>query len=185
MRPSTEVSLRYRGEGVLRSTAPSAPRVTWSSGTLEVDVVPDRGVDLQIETPDALVAVVGTVFDISADPTGTTVSVRRGKVRVSCVVGDTTLLTAGHTTTCAPATPAGLLAHARVVSDRAAALALVDRGLATARPGPVHDELLYLRVELLVALDRPHEARAAAGLYLRDPDRPRAPDVRALLERLP
>ena len=161
-----------------------APRIAWTRGTVEVEVEPNRGVDLQVQTPEGVVTVVGTAFDVTRDIAGTSVSVRRGKVRVACVEGDTVLLTGGHSITCRPATPAGFLARARHLLDdggsASATLALVDRGLRDARPGPVHDELLYLRIEQLLQLDRHDEARAAADLYLRQPSRPRSDEVRDL-----
>ncbi|MCP4872315.1 MAG: hypothetical protein GY898_26740 [Proteobacteria bacterium] len=183
LEPSSDVGLRFRGAGTLMGSA-RAPRIAWTRGTVEVEVEPNRGVDLQVQTPEGVVTVVGTAFDVTRDIAGTSVSVRRGKVRVACVEGDTVLLTGGHSITCRPATPAGFLARARHLLDdggsASATLALVDRGLRDARPGPVHDELLYLRIEQLLQLDRHDEARAAADLYLRQPSRPRSDEVRDL-----
>lgn len=180
---STDVGLRFLGAGRLQGTA-RAPRVAWTRGTVEVEVEPERGIDFQLETPEGLVTVVGTAFEVTRDITGTSVSVRRGKVRVACVEGETVLLTRGQNVTCRPATPAGFLARARLlVADGEQAqsvLTLVDRGLRDARPGPVHDELLYLRIEQLLLLGRRDEARSAADLYLGQPSRPRSDDIREL-----
>jgi len=181
--PAAGVALRYRGAGALSGES-LAPRIAWTRGTVEIEVEPHPGIDLQVRTPEGIVTVVGTAFDVTRDVSGTSVSVRRGKVHVACVEAEPVLLVAGQSTTCLPGTPAGFLVRARLLiaegGSPVAALGLVERGLGDARGGPVGDELLYLRIELLMALGRPDEARTAADRYLAEPSRPRTDDLRDL-----
>lgn len=155
------VQLRYSGSGVVGGTD-RAPRIRWEVGELRVEV--DPGIALSVETDDAVVRVLGTLFTVVRDARGTTVSVERGRVSVSCVDH---VLEPGMSATCLPTRPAGLLARARSLrADPASALDAVSRGLALAQPGdPVRGELLALQVELLASTD-PTTARAAAERYL-------------------
>jgi hypothetical protein len=84
---------------------------------------------------------------------GTDVSVRHGRVRVTCVGAEPALLDPGMAQNCPPVSAAALLARAR--ADRGAGaslvsvLAQVDAALGRADAAdPVADELHFLRAEL-------------------------------------
>lgn len=160
---TTAVQLQYTGTGVVDGTD-RAPRIHWEVGALRVEV--DPGVALSVETAEGLVTVLGTIFTVVRDARGTTVSVERGRVALSCVDHP---LDPGMSATCLPLRPAGLLARARALrADPPVALEAVDRGLRLARPGdPFRGELLALRVELLAPTD-PEGAHEAARTYLRE-----------------
>lgn len=170
----TEVSPGVRmtatGKGTLSGTS-AAPRLAWSAGAVELEVQPGAGIDLRVETKEAEVRVVGTVFSVDRSPLGTTVGVTRGKVAVDCKTGGAGMLTAGETRTCWPTTPGGLLGRARALAGAealaATVLATVDAGLGAApASGPIHDELAVLRIQQLDRADRRPEAIAAARAHL-------------------
>ncbi|MEZ4235481.1 MAG: FecR domain-containing protein [Myxococcota bacterium] len=146
-----------------------APRIRWTAGALDVDVTPQQGVDLRVVTREAEVRVIGTAFRVDRDALGTAVDVVHGRVEVRCVAGGEHVLGAGEHTVCLPSTPPGLLGRANELkrrgADPAEVLATVDAALPAAA-GPFLAELLALRAEALLALDRPAEARAAADRYL-------------------
>lgn len=175
--PAPGVELSYTGWGLV-SGSERQPHIEWGAGTLHVDVAPKQGIDLEIETPHGVVQVVGTVFDVHVDDLGTRVEVERGKVRVMCELGATTLLEAGDETLCQRTSPASLLRFANSakrskVAGPAKVLSLADQGLALQpEPSPVRDELRMLRFSSLVDLKRFPEARTAGDDYLANPNAP-------------
>lgn len=174
--PTTEVALDFQGKGTLAGTA-GAPRLAWDSGTLKVEVEPDRGIDLQVVTREAEVRVVGTGFSVTRDALGTAVAVAHGHVAVICADGGKSLLGTGESTTCAPTQPAALLGRARALAEQGAGpedvLRAADQGLAAGATGAVASELVLVRVEALTRLGRAVEALAAAEAGLAsDPARP-------------
>lgn len=149
LQASDTLRLRWQGQGAL-SGDEAAPRVQWDKGALHLDLEPDQGVDLQVRTREASVAVLGTVFDVERDALGTRVSVERGKVRVDCERGADPVLTAGQSHTCAPVSAAamvgrlkalGPVARAQIDAEVQGALELPDAH------GAVRSELLALRLE--------------------------------------
>ncbi len=111
-----EVLLELDGSGRSQGRR-MAPRIRWEEGSLHASVTPERGVDLVIQTPEARVAVVGTIFDVHRDALGTRVTVERGAVQVSCVSGGEHLLEQGDQRTCWPTTPGVLLGRAGALID--------------------------------------------------------------------
>ena len=203
------VQLQVDGEGQAGGTSRSLS-LHWAVGTLDVEVTPDQGVQLQVQTDEATVEVVGTGFRVSRDALGTAVSVRHGRVRTTGQGESARLLGPGESWTCAPATAAGRLGRLRRLQEQGApAEALLDEvGRALAAPdatGAVGAELLSVKLDALVALDRREEAlalaeqlvalggpraldhrRVAARLHLARPGRPDCaaalPHLRALAE---
>lgn len=162
------MDLRATGTGTVSGTE-EAPRIAWQQGALAVDVVPERGTDLQIETREARIRVVGTAFTVQRDAYGTRVDVSRGKVEVTCLSGGVHLLQAEQDVVCWPTSAPGLLGRAKALrKDGAPAgeiLATVDAALPSA-DGPFRDELSALRAELLTTLGRSAEALAEARAFL-------------------
>lgn len=183
--PTDDVRLDFRGTGALAGDA-RAPRVEWEVGTLRVEVVPDRNVDLRVRTREADVRVVGTGFEVERDALGTRVAVVHGRVAVICADGQDDLLGAGETRTCLPTNASGLLGRARALAERGApagdVLAAAEAGLAAAPSGLVQGELALVRVEALGRLGRSAEALAAAGEALAAPGA-RTEDLRRLAAR--
>ena len=173
------VSLDYAGEGHLHGTA-QAPRLEWRSGRVDVDVEPDHGVDLRVQTDEAEVRVVGTVFTVERDVYGTHVSVQRGHVKVSCYDGSEHDLLAAGSATCKPVSAAQLSAYAkRLRADgRPPQLVLdtVERAFAHNPSAYVFSELLETMHHAQRALGRHRDALATARQYL---------DGSAALRRLP
>lgn len=90
------VQAQPQGVGVARSD-----RILWEEGTLRVEVEPERGVELIVETEEARVRVVGTLFEVHREDFGTEVRVDRGAVEVTCHER-VHLLGAQDTTRCFP-----------------------------------------------------------------------------------
>lgn len=133
-----DVALQFEGRGDLEATG-KAHAINWREGRLKVSVTPKQDIQLDVHTPEATVSVVGTVFEVQRDLTGTTVSVERGKVSVRC--GDLApapLVPEDGERFCQTTSPAGLAALAkqrREEGDLDAALAVAADGLARADRG--------------------------------------------------
>lgn len=153
-----DVRMAFDGVGhVERSGA--APLVVWESGTAHLDVTPQRGLALSVRTPEAVIQVVGTVFDVHRQAHSTRVTVERGAVDVECVGNAHVLVPAGESVTCLPGTLDGWVARALELPDPAARLEAVDRALGLVGGSEaVQTELLALRVTTLTALGRGEEA---------------------------
>lgn len=171
--PTPEVALRFLGSGRLTGDA-QQPVVRWDLGTLDVDVTPDRGVELAVVTREARVDVVGTGFTVTRDILGTHVRVRHGRVSVACGSAAPVLLDPGEERACHPVTASGMLGRANRLAELGAPpaeiLAALDRGLLLHDEDPsrddaraLRDELVLLRAESLHAAGRPAEALAAAA----------------------
>jgi ferric-dicitrate binding protein FerR (iron transport regulator) len=146
------VALTPGGQGRALGTE-AAPRIEWEQGTLNVEVTPDQGVDLKIQTREALVEVVGTGFDVDRSRLGTRVDVDHGAVRVTCTGQAPQTLTDGQSHLCLPTTAAASLDRARALSETDGALALAEtrRGQAMDADVTVRSELQLLELELLLA----------------------------------
>lgn len=165
--PATDtVKLHYLGEGTLAGTL-GAPRIEWRQGTLQVEVTPDRGIALIVETPEGEIAVVGTAFEVTRDLLGTVVRVSHGAVAVRCANGGSGAVAAGGSFTCPPTSAAGLLARARALGaapgEDAAVLEAAAQGLALNPDEAIGAELRLVRAQALSALSRHEEAFAAAS----------------------
>ncbi len=146
-----------------------APRLTWESGRLDVSVLPGQGADVRIETPEARVRVVGTVFSVTRDRLGTAVAVDRGAVEVACIGEAPRRLIPGDMHTCLPTRPAGLLGRAQALleaGDPDAAVIAAERGLALVDAGATRRELELARLEALVRAGRAAEALDLAEALL-------------------
>jgi len=188
LEPSPEVQLAFLGAGQLEGTR-QAPIIQWESGTVQVDVEPEQGIELTVSTNEAQVQVVGTAFAVTRDALGTRVEVDRGQVRVSCRDAGEHLLSANQRVTCLPVSAAGLLARVRALQDRGAPaeqlLATVDQALLQRSDSAVlRGELLMVRIQVLASLDREAEALAQAEAYLASDIPQRRDDVLRVAARL-
>jgi len=153
--------------------------LTWDEGAIHVDVVPDQGVALSVNTPDAKVTVVGTVFDVTKDIHGTAVRVARGKVRVECTRGPTHLVTGGHDVRCRPGTPASALRSAHHWLEEGATDEVLEDLREMDTPDPVvQAEIIAARADAFGA-QQPEMLYQAIDAYL-DLGGPRAADLEAL-----
>lgn len=182
--PSEHVRLLVHGEGELTG-ATDAPRIDWSHGALGVDVVPGQGIDLQVTTAEANVAVIGTAFTVDRDARrGTRVTVRSGQVRVVCRGAEPAELVDGNELLC-PAR-AALLGDARRMArdgEHLGAITAATRGLAMGASDALAGELLFVRLESRIAAGLVADAKADAQAYLRSGG-PRAATVQDLLQTL-
>jgi len=169
LQPTEDVHLSFHGTGTLSGTD-AAPRLAWESGSVEIAVTPDQQIDLRVQTREAEVRVLGTVFEVSRDARGTRVSVTEGKVSVSCDEGEDRVILAGERAECAPTTAAGLLGRARSLESQGShdqMLIAAEAGLARAEPGSaIAAELMVARIGGLVALGSRNEALAQTQHYL-------------------
>ncbi len=177
------VQLQFRGEGQLAN--PSL--VQWHDGQLRVEVEPGQDIEFGVRTDEALVRVVGTVFSVERSALGTSVSVERGKVEVTCNDSSPVLLVADGEHLCLRSAAAALgwaLEQRQSGASPARILEVAQRGLALApAAGPIHDELHVLRIEALNQLDRDEEALAAAEVYLAAATDLRRDEVRQIAAR--
>ncbi len=179
-----DVALSYEGSGTITGTS-DAPRIRWDAGTLNVEVTPDQGIELAVETREAHVRVVGTGFTVVRGSLGTRVDVRHGRVEVDCGSEVTRLLEAGDGVTCLPRSAAGLLGRARALQaeggSAAEVLETLDRAMGMSEKTPaVADEIAASRVRALVDLGRHVAALDAARAYLSGPPGARRHDVELL-----
>lgn len=182
-----EVRAEYTGSGRAQGTT-AAPRLHWEVGTLALDVVPHRGIDLTVETDEATVSVVGTAFTVTRDALGTAVGVDRGEVAVRCIGEALVSLKAGNDILCTPKRATGMLTRAQRLLDLGAppveVLDAAEQGLRLASDGdPAVGELLALRIQILLELGRDDDARRDAQRYLAIGG-PRLAEVNAILDVL-
>ena len=173
------VLLGFAGQGDL-TTAGTAHDIDWRSGELKVSVTPQQGIDLVVSTPEASVSVVGTIFSVSRDLLGTTISVEHGTVEVACTGAEPLQLTDGQLHTCLPTTPMGLLNRAQELksTDTAAALIAIDLGLAMVTPDSTDfDDLHYRAAEIHREAGRHAHALAAATAALSGGDATYTPEA--------
>ncbi len=161
-----KVDLTYRGVGEVAGPD-SAPRIAWQRGTIHVEVQPDQGIDLRVQTREAEVRVVGTGFSVTRDALGTHVEVRHGRVETTCTGGAPVVLGLGETRDCLPQSAAGLLGRAHALADQGAVhgrvLEAVNLGLSAAgSDDPARDELLALKVDVLAGAGLDADALEAA-----------------------
>lgn len=182
-----DVHVEAQGAGAVTGDT-KAMVVRWTDGRLDVEVEPDQGVALRVETPDGAVTVVGTGFAVTRDALGTSVSVRHGKVAVHCARGTDTTLEAGGETVCAPATAAGTLGRVVALRGTLAPESLVqevDAGLAMPDAvGATAAELRVLRATALLDAGRDDDAYAEVERALALPDVTRAVELHRLAARL-
>lgn len=181
------VEVTPSGEGTAHG-ADRAWTVAWEAGTLGVAVVPRQSAQVEIDTREARVRVIGTRFTVDRDALGTRVVVTEGRVAVDCADGASHELIAGGDAECLPTTDAGLLGRALAQSGRGdapdAILATLDRGLAVSSDPEVGAELRAAEIDPLLALGRTADARDAAEQYLSLADAPRADEIRRVAGRL-
>ncbi len=176
--PTSGVSLVSQGQGTVAGTTTS-PVVAWRRGRLDVEVEPNRGIGLVVQTDEADVRVVGTGFTVDRDLLGTHVTVHHGRVLVACKGAPEELaLERGDAVACLPTTAAGLLGRARTLAQRGApttsVLEATDAGLrAGGHANAIGGELLYLRMKTLQAAGLDDEARATAADYVASGQAPR------------
>ncbi len=185
---SADVHVVSSGDGDVVVSG-SVHTLAWRRGTLDLDVAPNRGVDLTVTTDEGTVRVVGTSFRVTRDALGTTVSVSRGEVETDCALGGPTRVRAGESRTCLPRTAIGALGRIHAQQDAGAApeVLLAEIEAASARPdatGVVANELGAARVGALLALDRPADALAAAERALHDAPGSRDAELRRVAARL-
>lgn len=162
--------------------------IAWKQGDLSVEVEPDQGVQLMIETDEAIVRVIGTGFDVHRNALGTSVDVRHGKVSVDCKIGQDFLLTATQSATCLPVSAAGALGRARQLEGTVdAATLLPELEAALLRPdatGVVASELAAMRTTALLSLGRVDEALRVAEAALTVEGGSRAVELHRVAARL-
>lgn len=143
-----DVQLTFEGVGHLTSLDDDHD-IDWREGQLKVAVPPAQGIDLKVHTPEALIAVVGTAFEVNRDLTGTTITVAHGRVAVTCAEAEDIVyiessddpLRCWATTAAARVNQAEALMAARKDAD---ALAIIDKGLAAAEPHSYEQATLYI-----------------------------------------
>jgi hypothetical protein len=175
------VQLAFHGQGQVSS--PSV--VAWEQGELKVEVEPERGIEFRVETEEASIRVVGTVFAVERSSLGTSVTVERGEVEVTCLDEATRAVSTGEAWLCLRS-PAAALHWADSHQDGSAAevLQVLDRGLARSAQGdPVHDELEVLRIRTLSTAGEPRQAYDAATERLGRGALHRAREVRQIAAR--
>jgi len=164
--PVSGLKLRFEGTGEI-SGSEQAPHIQWFGGRIEVDVDPQAGLAMSIETAEGRVEVLGTVFDLERSALGTTVGVSHGKVQLDCQDGSSHTLVSDARALCLPVTGAGMLGRARALStDPEAVLQAIERGEELGSSPAIRSELLALEVDTLAGLGRNAEALVRARKYL-------------------
>ena len=169
--PFPGVHLAYHGGyGELGGTTLS-PSIQWITGKLDVEVEPDRGIQLAVHTEEATVRVIGTRFTVERENAQTTVGVERGKVEVTCSDGERVQLTAGQQHRCASQSPNMLALRAKRLRDQGAdpveVLEVIHRGLDRAKQGnATWANLSVLHMLSVVDHGQPDQALEEAQHYL-------------------
>ncbi len=174
------VQLTVHGTGELSGTD-QAPLLAWDAGRVDISVDPGAGLDVSVQTEEARVQVVGTVFSVDRGPLGTTVGVTRGQVAVTCTDASEERVTSDQSVTCWPTTASGLLGRAQSLRDQGGSaqdiLSTVDRALGLTPSPAIHTELSALRVVLLSQGPDLAAAIDAAAAHLARPDAGRRAEI--------
>ncbi len=184
---TAEVQLQVSGVGSATGTAREV-QLQWQAGTLNVELEPERGVSLVVQTEEATTRVVGTGFAVLRDALGTTVLVRHGAVEVQCVGGAARRLLANDQQNCPPRSAAGRLGRVRALQDSGAenTLLLDELEAALSLPdatGDVALELYSVQLDTLLRMDRRDDALALAETLARH-DGPRTLEAHRVAARL-
>lgn len=178
-----DVRMLANGRGQMYGTTRS-PRLQWAEGRVELEITPNKGVDLLVSTDEGTARVVGTGFSVDRDAFGTTVAVVHGRVAVDCAAGPSALLSAGESLECVPTRPSALLGRARAQSRRGdgpdAVLATLALATRADNPAALAGEILAMRVDVLYRAGRAAEAVAAARQYLDEGHAPRRQELRRI-----
>ena len=94
-----------------------SPHIVWHSGK-SIDVDPQAGLAVTVETTDGTSRVLGTVFRVDRSALGTTVDVSRGQVEVNCKDQSSHRLVSGNRALCMPTSAAGMLGRARALTGQ-------------------------------------------------------------------
>ena len=153
MRSHTELSLNRADDGV---------RIRLSSGGIIVNAAKQRTGHLYVQTKDMTVSVVGTVFVVNADNTGSRVAVIEGEVRVQQGATETKLRS-GEQAASSPKVETFSVASELAWSRRAESwLALLQRQ-SPAVPTVVPPQKPEVRVGFEVESIRPRPAAGGGG----------------------
>lgn len=163
------ISISGEGQGVLSGTEGDRT-VAMSGGTMHFEVTPNAGLHLEVTTTEGTVTVLGTVFDVSQDALGTTVSVERGKVQVDCAGRGSVYVTAAESQTCYSGQ--GYLENGRALQGAGespeAILAAIGTYSAVDTTAAQHAELEALRISSLSSLKRYDDVLSGAEAFLAD-----------------
>jgi ferric-dicitrate binding protein FerR (iron transport regulator) len=167
---------------------PSSPRIALR-GRATIDVTPGAVEDLVVASEGAQVHVLGTRFTVAEEAAGTSVSVERGKVSVTCVVGTPLQLLANQRHVCPKPSAAGMLVYIRQLEQAGGSqeevLAAAERGLGYPVSQPVLRSSLQIeRIEALAVLGREAETREAMRTCLESCEAVYQEKVQELARRL-
>ena len=181
------VVLTLDGAGQLGGTTAS-PEITWERGLVHVDVTPGALEGFTATTPEGIVVVKGTVFDVVRDARGLGVAVERGEVAVTCIGGVATPVGAGERHECLPTSAGALLGRAQALRDAGETedrvLDALDRAQALGPSGVLGQEVGAQRAVSLQALGRGAEALEQVERALADGGGPRATELHRLAAEL-
>lgn len=140
--------------------------IQWTHGAMRVEVTPHRGVRLEVQTEEATITVVGTVFEVERDTWGTVVRVSRGEVSVLCSGGPPRALSPEQEVRCFSSAETGVgyvLAAQRRGDPPAVWLAAIEDARRSSFGHPdTNGALLDLEVDALLGLGRIDDAVARA-----------------------
>lgn len=168
--PEVNIAFSDDGLGQLGGTSKS-PVINWDHGRIELEVEPQKGINLIVRTQEANVKVVGTVFSVNRDMDGTEVEVEKGAVAVECKAGQSHLLHAGESCKCELVTAPGQLFRATKLRAQGAKpeqiLSAIEVGLSSTVEGDlVWSNLQVLRMVTLNDMSRTETALELAQDYL-------------------
>lgn len=183
MAVAPDVSMTANGRGQMFGTTRS-PRLHWEEGKVELEITPNKGVDLVVSTDEGTARVVGTGFSVERTPFGTTVAVTHGRVAVDCSAGPSALLTAGEALECVHTRPSALLGRARAQVQRGDSakevLATLDLATRADNPEALAGEILAMRVTVQYRAGQTDDAITTARRYLDEGHAPRRQEVRRI-----
>jgi FecR protein len=182
------LAIDHDGQGSLRRDGRTVS-IDWDYGRLALEVDPDRGLTVEVLTPEGRVQLVGTAVVVERNALGTRVEVRDGEVQVACSGGPATALAADHDLTCYPVTAAGWLNRTRALEEQGLnpveLIGEVDRGLQAPGTPAELGELWTVRTNALVSAGRTSEALESAEQALTAiPDPARAESLHRTAARL-
>ena len=156
------VHASYQGHG--RVDVASPVLVHLNHGWIQLSVQADAKRPVSVQTEEAMVQVVGTLFTVTRDSMGTRVEVSHGTVIVTCSGQEPIALTAGGTRMCHPVAGASMLGRLNNLRDQGQPaerlLEEIEEALEVSDETLSH-ELEARRIQIFLDEGRNEEAAAA------------------------
>lgn len=178
------VTINGNGQGEI-SGKDNQLTIAWNIGQISVEVEPEKGVNLSIQTPDALVNVIGTKFTVDCSEKGTALSVEQGKVEFICHNLESNSIASKQSDICYKSAGTALVQARDFLDEGLATLAIeaTNKGLSLEPGEAVKEELNAVKILAFSSIDE-EQALPLAKSYLQSKSQLRRDEILSITSRL-